>query len=138
MKKIYNNIEKSNLKVIFMQDIRIENILNSLSKSNFRNKFHLKQKDKDYIKEKGIEKIREHAYDFINKRLAPENIPNDGKQTPMRGHPVFIAQHATATCCRGCLYKWHKIQKGIALSEGQKDYIVNVIMAWIDREIKIR
>ena len=138
MKKIYNNIEKSNLKVIFMQDIRIENILNSLSKSNFRNKFHLKQKDKDYIKEKGIEKIREHAYDFINKRLAPENIPNDGKQTPMRGHPVFIAQHATATCCRGCLYKWHKIQKGIALSEEQKDYIVNVIMAWIDREIKIR
>ncbi len=138
MKKIYNNIEKSNLKVIFMQDIRIENILNSLSKSNFRNKFHLKQKDKDYIKEKGIEKIKEHAYDFINKRLAPENIPNDGKQTPMRGHPVFIAQHATATCCRGCLYKWHKIQKGIALSEEQKDYIVNVIMAWIDREIKIR
>ena len=138
MKKIYNNIEKSNLKVIFMQDIRIENILNSLSKSNFRNKFHLKQKDKDYIKEKGIEKIKEHAYDFINKRLAPENIPNDGKQTQMRGHPVFIAQHATATCCRGCLYKWHKIQKGIALSEEQKDYIVNVIMAWIDREIKIR
>ncbi len=138
MKKIYNNIEKSNLKGIFMQDIRIENILNSLSKSNFRNKFHLKQKDKDYIKEKGIEKIKEHAYDFINKRLAPENIPNDGKQTPMRGHPVFIAQHATATCCRGCLYKWHKIQKGIALSEEQKDYIVNVIMAWIDREIKIR
>ena len=130
------NIEKSNLKVIFVQNIRIEKILNSLSKSNFRTKFHLKQKDKDYIKEKGIEKIREHAYDFINKRLAPENIPNDGKQTPMRGHPVFIAQHATATCSRSCLYKWHKIQKEIELSEEQKDYIVNVIMAWIDREIK--
>ena len=89
-----------------------------------RSKFHLKQKDKDYIKEKGIEKIREHAHDFINKRLAPENIPNDGKQTPMRGHPVFIAQHATATCCRGCLYKWHKIQKGIELNKEQKDYIM--------------
>ena len=56
----------------------------------------------------------------------------------MRGHPVFIAQHATATCCRGCLYKWHKIQKEIALSEEQKDYIVSVIMTWIDRKIKIR
>ena len=67
-----------------MQNIRIENILNSLSKSNFRSKFHLKPKDKDYIKEKGIEKIREHAYDFVNKRLAPKIIPNDGKQTPMR------------------------------------------------------
>ena len=112
----------------------IENILNSLSKSNFRSKFHLKQKDKDYIKEKGIDKIREHTYDFINKRLAPEFIPNDGKQTPMRGHPVFIVQHAT--CCRGCLYKWHKIPKEIELNEEQKDYIVNVIMSWIGREIK--
>ena len=126
----------NNQNVIIMQDIKIENILNSLSKSNFRSEFHLKQKDKDYIKEKGIEKIREHAYDFINKRLAPENIPNDGKQTPMRGHPVFIAQHATATCCRGCLYKCHKIPKGIELNDEQKDYIVNVIMTWIDREIK--
>lgn len=119
-----------------MQDTKIENILNSLSKSNFRNKFHLKQKDKEYIQEKGIEKIREHAYDFINKRLAPKYLQNDGKQTPMKGHPVFIAQHATATCCRGCLYKWHKIPKGIELKEEQKEHIVDVIMGWINREIK--
>ena len=129
-------VNKNNYEGDSMQNVRVENILNSLSKSNFRSKFHLKQKDKEYIKEKGIDKIREHAYDFINKRLAPENIPNDGKQTPMRGHPVFIAQHATATCCRGCLYKWHKIRKGIELNEEQKDYIINVIMSWIDREMK--
>lgn len=43
--------------------------------------------------------------------MAPKNIDNDGKQTPMRGHPVFIAQHATATCCRECLKKWHNIKK---------------------------
>ena len=119
-----------------MQDNRIENILNNLSKSNFRSKFHLKQKDKDYIKEKGMDKIREHAYDFITKRLGPSDISNDGKQTPMRGHPVFIAQHATATCCRGCLYKWHKIPKGVELKGEQIDYIVNVIMTWIEKEIK--
>ena len=113
----------------------IETILNSLSKSNFRSKFHLKEKDKEYVKEKGIEKIKEHAYDFINKRLAPASIPNDGKQTPMRGHPVFIAEHATATCCRGCLYKWHKIPAGIELNKEQKDYIVNVIMTWIGKEL---
>lgn len=114
----------------------IEMILNNLSKSNFRSKFHLKEKDREYVKEKGIEKIREHAYDFINKRLAPAKILNDGKQTPMRGHPVFIAEHATATCCRGCLYKWHKIPKEIELNEEQKDYIVNVILAWINKELK--
>lgn len=113
----------------------IEEKLYSLSKSNFRSKFHLKEKDKQYIKEKGIEKIRDHANDFITKRLAPSIIPNDGKQTPMKGHPVFIAQHATATCCRGCLYKWHKISAGKDLSNEEKEYVVNIIMKWIEKEI---
>lgn len=119
-----------------MQDY-VERILLSLSKSKFRSSFHLKQKDKDYIKEKGIDKIKEHAYDFVNKRLASAVIENDGKQTPMRGHPVFIAQHATATCCRGCMQKWHKIAAGQELTNSQKDYIVEVIMTWIKREIKM-
>ena len=82
-----------------------------------------------------MEKVREHACDFIRKRLAPVEIPNDGKQTPMRGHPVFVAQHATATCCRGCLEKWHRIPKGRELTEAEQEYIVNVIMEWIGREI---
>ena len=81
-----------------------EDMLYKLSKSKFRSSFKLKTKDIDYINEKGIDTIKSHAYDFISKRLAPEVILNDGKQTPMRGHPVFIAQHATATCCRSCLY----------------------------------
>lgn len=115
---------------------RINTVLENLSKSTFRNKFHLKEKEINYIKEKGIDKIQEHANDFINKRLAPAVIQNDGKQTPMRGHPVFIAQHATATCCRGCIYKWHKIPKGVELSEEQKNYICEVIMTWMQREIK--
>lgn len=115
---------------------RINIILDSLSKSTFRNKFHLKEKEINYIKEKGIDKIQEHTKDFINRRLAPAVIQNDGKQTPMRGHPVFIAQHATGCCCRGCLYKWHKIPKGVELSEEQKNYICEVIMTWIQREIK--
>lgn len=115
---------------------RINTVLENLSKSTFRNKFHLKEKEINYIKEKGIDKIQEHAKDFINKRLAQAVIQNDGKQTPMRGHPVFIAQHATGCCCRGCLYKWHKIPKGVELSEEQKNYICEVIMTWIKREIK--
>lgn len=115
---------------------RINTVLENLSKSTFRNKFHLKEKEINYIREKGIDKIQEHTKDFINKRLAPAVIQNDGKQTPMRGHPVFIAQHATGCCCRGCLYKWHKIPKGVELSEEQKNYICEVIMTWIQREIK--
>lgn len=107
-----------------------------LSRSKFRSRFHLTEKDKAYAREKGPDTIRSHAKDFIEKRLAPAEIPNDGKQTPMRGHPVFLAQHATATCCRGCLWKWHHIPAGTALTPAQQDYVVDVIMTWIEREMK--
>ena len=90
----------------------------------------------EFLNDKGIEKIKEHAYDFIKKRLAPFNIPNDGKQTPMKGHPVFIAQHATATCCRECLYKWHKISQNKELTLEEQNYIVNLIMLWIEKQMK--
>lgn len=106
-----------------------------LSRSKFRSRFHLTEKDKAYAREKWPDTIRSHAKDFIEKRLAPAEIPNDGKQTPMRGHPVFIAQHATACCCRGCLAKWHGIPAGKALTEAQKQYVVDVLMAWIQREL---
>lgn len=114
--------------------MNIDKILESLSKSKFRSSFYLKNNDIEYIDKKGIKKIKEHAYDFINKRLAPKYIQNDGKQTPMRGHPVFVAQHATATCCRGCLYKWHHIEKNKELSKEEIDYIVSVIMKWIEKK----
>ena len=106
-----------------------------LEASKFRSSFHLKQKDIDYINEKGLEVIRQHAQDFIAKREAPAVIPNDGKQTPTKGHPVFIAQHATATCCRECIRKWHKMQPGRELSQIQQDYLVDVIMIWIEKEL---
>lgn len=121
--------------VLAMNDNDIIKLLNKLSKSKFRNSFHLKEKDILYIKEKGLPLIEKHAYDFINKRLSNINNINDGKQTPMKGHPVFIAQHATATCCRGCLEKWHHINKTNNLTEEQIDYIIKVIMTWIKKEI---
>ena len=112
----------------------IDKKLESLSKSKFRSSFKLRKKEILYINEKGMDKIREHAYDFIKKNLAPADIQNDGAQTPMKNHPVFIAQHATGTCCRGCLEKWHKIKKGIELTPNQINYIVELIMEWIKRE----
>ncbi|MDJ0930167.1 DUF4186 family protein [Breoghania sp.] len=79
---------------------------------------------------------RTRAADFIAKRLAPANPAKDGKQTPMHGHPVFVAQHATATCCRGCLLKWHGIDKGRPLSDDEQAYAVRVIMAWVDKDME--
>ena len=111
-----------------------DELFQRLSKSKFRSRFKLKEKEKAYIDAKGLDTIKSHAEDFISKRIAPANIPNDGKQTPMRGHPVFIAQHASATCCRECIEKWHGIPKGIQLNEAQQEYLVNVIMEWIKRQ----
>ena len=105
-----------------------------LSHSKFRSSFYLNLKDKDIIARKGLETIREHARQIIAKRLAPAFIPNDGKQTPMRHgtSPVFIAQHATGCCCRGCLEKWHHIPKGRVLTSEEQEYVVEVIMHWIE------
>lgn len=110
--------------------------LEELNKSKFRSRFHLSKKEIDYINKKSLDKIKEHTRDFISKRLSPKVILNDGKQTPMRGHPTFIAQHATGTCCRNCLYKWHHITKDKELNEQEINYIVELIMKWIKNEYK--
>ena len=115
----------------------INNKLYSLSLSKFRSSFHLNKKMKEYVQVKGLDKIKSDAYDLISKRLAPAFIANDGKQTPMRQvHPVFIAQHATGTCCRGCLERIHHIPKNRELTKEEIDYIVKVIMTWIINEIE--
>ena len=109
-----------------------------LSRSKFRSSFHLNEQDRKDVREKGIDTIRAHAYDFVRTRLAPAWPDNDGKQTPMKGHPVFKAQHACACCCRGCLEKWYKVRKGTELTELQQEKIVNLLMAWIEEEMKAR
>ena len=60
----------------------MDEILYKLSKSKFRSSFKLNNKLKEYVIDKGYNKIEEHAYDFINKRLKPEIIENDGKIIP--------------------------------------------------------
>ena len=102
-----------------------------LTKLKFKSRFKLRTKELEYIKDKGINKIYSHACDFIQERVAPAELVNDGKQTPMRGHPVFIAQRATATCCRGCIEKWHKFPKGRELTKSEQEYLVSIIMKWI-------
>ena len=111
-----------------------EVLLEELAKSKFRASFKLPKYLMKYIDDKGLEAIEEHARDFINKRLKPAEIPNDGRQTPMKNHPVFIAQHATATCCRGCLMKWYGIPQGRELTAKETAAIVRLIMTWVKRE----
>lgn len=114
----------------------IDEALLKLKKSKFRSSFTLKETDKAYIEEKGMDTVRRHCEDFVKSRLAPAVIKNDGRQTPTKGHPVFIAQHACACCCRGCLNKWYKVPLGKELTELQQQKIVNLLMAWIEKEME--
>ena len=114
----------------------LKELYSNLSHSKFRSSFHLRKKDFDYIKEKGMAKIEEHARSFVMERLYPSIIPNDGKQTPYKGHPIFIAQHACACCCRSCLEKWHHIPKNKELNNKEVEYTVNLLIKWIEMEYK--
>lgn len=114
----------------------MQEIFEKLAKSEFRSKFKLKDKDKAYVQKLGLDKIKSHAKDFIVTRIAPADIPNDGKQTPMKNHPVFIAQHATATCCRKCISKWHGFSQNVELNQEQQEYLVDLIMQWIKNQMK--
>lgn len=106
-----------------------------LHRSPFRRRFRLTETHKSYIRTRGMDTIRRHAVDFVRLHLAPAQPRNDGRQTPMKGHPVFLAQHATATCCRGCLNKWWHVSMGQPLTDEQQAKIVNLIMAWIERNL---
>jgi hypothetical protein len=107
----------------------LDEIFARLAKSPFRKRFRLAPKERGYLATKGLATVLDHARAFIDERLAPANPRNDGKQTPFRGHPVFIAQHATATCCRSCLAKWHGIPRGADLNA--HEHVMAVLERWL-------
>ena len=115
----------------------VSDALARLSGSKFRSGFRLSRKDLAYLEEKGPEVIRRHAEDFVRVKLAPAEPLNDGRQTPMSGHPVFKAMHATACCCRGCLEKWYRVPQHQPLTEEEQAGIVKLLMGWIAKEGKL-
>ena len=113
----------------------IAETLERLSRSQFRAKFVLTDKDRAYARAKGKATIDRHAHEMLRDRVGAAEPKNDGRQTPWRGHPVFTAQHATATCCRGCIEKWHHIPKGRPLTDEEVNRLADLVMAWIERDL---
>jgi hypothetical protein len=107
----------------------------ALGQSAFRRSFHLGADERRYLATHGLDAILVQAEELIARRLAPAAPPNDGKQTPWRGHPVFVAQHATATCCRGCLAKWHDIPRGAALTDEETAHVIATLERWLRAEL---
>jgi hypothetical protein len=110
----------------------IEPVLARIRKDRFRRSFRMGEAELAELHGKGLDVMLEHARGFVDTRLAAARPANDGKQTPWRGHPVFVAQHATATCCRKCMEKWHGIRRGAELTAEERAYIVRVIGRWLE------
>ena len=98
-------------------------------------KFILAEPEQEYVTSRGMDILRLHATDFVNKRLAPANPKNDGRQTPTKGHPVFIAQHACGCNDRTSLEEFFGIEKGRELSTDEVDIVVDVILKWIEEHL---
>ena len=113
----------------------LDDLFPALAESSFRRRFHLAPKDRAYLETHGLAAVLVQGEELIARRLAPAHPPNDGKQTPFRGHPVFVAQHATATCCRGCLAKWHGIARGAALTDEEQAHVIATLERWLRAEI---
>ena len=109
----------------------LDSVFAALATSSFRRRFRLEGRDRDYLRVKGLPTVLEHARGFVAQRLAPAAPAKDGKQTPWRGHPAFVAQHATATCCRGCLEKWHGIRRGAPLDDAEQAHVVAALERWL-------
>jgi predicted Fe-S protein YdhL (DUF1289 family) len=116
----------------------LDDLFDALARSAFRRRFHLAPAERAYITKRGLDRVLVEAEELIGRRLAPAAPPNEGKQTPFRGHPVFVAQHATATCCRGCLTKWHDIPRGEALTDEQQAHVIAVIDRWLRSDLAER
>jgi hypothetical protein len=109
----------------------IDQLFLDLAKSSFRRRFRLRSQELQYLERRGLHAVLADGSELVANRLGAANPRNDGKQTPFKGHPVFIAQHATATCCRGCLAKWHGIQKGEGLGRAELAHVRDVIERWL-------
>ncbi|MBC7415198.1 MAG: DUF4186 domain-containing protein [Herminiimonas sp.] len=115
---------------------KVQDVVQTIARSPFRRKFKLSASERADLRELGIDRLLAHAHALVEERLAPARPEDDGRQTPFRGNPVFVAQHGTATCCRRCLEKWHKIPCGRALSSAEQDYIVSIIGCWLRASIR--
>ncbi len=114
----------------------LDEVFRRLAASPFRRKFRLQGRERAYLETWGLPHVMKQAAELIRTRLAPAEPKNDGRQTPWRNHPVFVAQHATATCCRGCLEKTHGIAKGHALDPDEMGHVLAAIERWLGTQVE--
>ena len=112
----------------------LDETFKALDRSPFRVRQRLGAREQRQLVELGLNTVLVQARAILEDRLVPAQLKGDGRQTPFQGHPVFVAQHATATCCRKCLAKWHGIGTGAALTAEEVDYVLQVLRRWLQSQ----
>jgi exodeoxyribonuclease V alpha subunit len=120
-----------------METQSMEDLFAKLLKSKFRRKFHLNDADFQIIDKKGLDLLWEETKLILQDRVSVLK-ENDGMQTPFKGHPCFVGQHALGLCCRNCIEKWHGIPKELELEENHLDYFADLLLAWYAQELLLR
>ena len=114
--------------------IDLDEAFRRIAASSFRRKFRLQGRELAYLQTWGLPHVMRQAEEILRTRVAPELPKNDGRQTPWRNHPVFVAQHATGTCCRGCIEKTYGIAKGHALTDDELRHVLAAIERWLSSQ----
>ena len=84
---------------------------------------------------RGLTQIDKEAHTTIRHSIASAKPFRDGSQTPFDGDIVYYAQHATATCCRKCLERWHGIPRGRELTREEISFCVNLMMQYVNKRL---
>jgi exodeoxyribonuclease V alpha subunit len=48
---------------------------------------------------------------------------------------IEAARDIAVACCRECISKWHGIEKGRVLNVKEVDFVLALIMGWIERQV---
>lgn len=91
----------------------------------------------NHARRKGKIKLKVDVENRIIKSVGKSNTGNawDGRQTPWEGNTIFYAQHATATCCRKCIKRWHGIPNDRDLNSDEIQYIKKLIFMYLDERL---
>ena len=118
----------------------IEYTFDSLKKELLRHVCWVNKIDDEAIskaKKRGRKAIRKKAEEIIAKKIGhPIRTHFDKMCTPKKGSEIIhYGKHATATCCRICLERWHNIPQDVDLTEQQIDYCASLIELFVDDRV---
>jgi len=113
----------------------IENTFKSLKYEFIRHHYWHKEFDEKAVNY-ALRKGKIELINTVEKRIrASVKAPVDafdGRRTKWEGNPIHYGQHATATCCRKCIERWHNVPRDEELTEKQVKYFTHLVIMFLE------